>query len=305
MDISLCALEYSIFDYNSIRGDIMETLTTLFDEPPPVTPVLTPELQALYGGDLALAEMPTNKSDGRAFCYANFVATIDGIVSFNLPNHDTGNEISGGSPIDHVVMGILRALAGAVIWGSKTYHASRRFTPIPAAIWKPGEDLFAAQRMRLGMLHAHPIAVVVTASGELDTTGAIFQNADLPAIVATTDAGAARLGDLAAHAPATEVWSFGAAVMPDALLRRLRAERGVRMALCEGGATLLGAFLAAGTLDELFLTRAPQFAGRANDAPRPGLVEGVAFTPATAPWAQLVSLKRSGSQLFERYRLTR
>ncbi len=288
----------------------MDALTTLFDELPPAAPVLLPELQALYGGDLAFPDMlplPAPAEEGvggerRAFCYANFVATIDGIVSFNVPGSDTGNEISGGSAIDHVVMGILRSLAGAVIWGSRTYMAARRFTPAPGAIWPPGTDLFAAQRAHLGLTPL-PLAVIITAGGEIDTSGAIFLRDDQPAIVATTDRGAQRLADLPSRAPATEVWSFGETVTPDALLRRLHAERGVRTALCEGGAMLFGAFLAAGVADELFLTRAPQFAGRAVEAPRPGLVEGVAFSPAAAPWAHLVSLKRSGSYLFERYRI--
>jgi riboflavin biosynthesis pyrimidine reductase len=283
----------------------VDPLITLFDDsPPPAAPILVPDLLALYGGDLVMPiDLPLPPSDGdqgRAYCYANFVATIDGVVSFNLPNQDTGNEISGGSAIDHAVMGILRARADAVIWGGKTYHAARRFVPTPAAIWPAGAAALRAQRDRSGQGAAPPIAVVVSATGQIDLTGALFQQPEQPAIIATTDAGAAWLHTLATT-PNTAVWNFGASVPPADVLRRLHAERGVRLALCEGGPTLLGAFLAAGALDELFLTRAPQFAGRSLTAPRPGLVEGVAFTPATAPWATLRSLKRGGNYLFERY----
>ena len=39
-------------------------------------------------------------------------------------------------------------------------------------------------------------------------------------------------------------------------------------------------------MDELFLTMAPQFAGRSVARPRPALIEGMAFEPETAPWAR-------------------
>ena len=280
----------------------MEPLITLFDESPllPDAPGLLPDLQAVYGGDLRLPA----SDEQRPFIFANFVASIDGIVSFNLPQQDTGAEISGGSEIDHAVMGILRCMADAVVWGSKTYEASRRFVPTPAAIWRAGADLLQAQRTHLKKA-AVPIAVIVTASGEIAQDGAIFQHADQPAIVATTDAGAAQLAELAHTAPNTRVWSFGATVPLAALVQRLHAECGVQSLLCEGGPALFGAFLAASLLDELFLTRAPQLVGRTADAPRPSLVEAVAFTPALAPWMRLLSVKRSGSHLFERYAVVR
>ena len=57
---------------------------------------------------------------------------------------------------------------------------------------------------------------------------------------------------------------------PAAALRDLRA-RGIRALLCEGGPTLNRALLAAGLVDELFLTLSPLLAGN-KDAPR--IVEG-------------------------------
>lgn len=276
----------------------MEPLLTLFDDRSPADEVvgLTTDLQAIYGGDLVL---PAAHAD-RPYGIANFVASIDGLTSFALPNHDTGGEISGGSEIDHAVMGILRSLADAVVWGGKTYVASQRFVPTPAAIWRPGAELFAAQRERLGKPPT-PLAVIVSASGVIPLDGAILTRAEQPAIIATTDAGTARLGDLTASAPNMEIWSFGATVPPLALAQRLFVERGVRLLLCEGGPTLFGGCLEAGIIDELFLTRAPQLVGRSVVAPRPGLVAGIAFTPAEAPWARLLSLKRSGNYLFECY----
>jgi riboflavin biosynthesis pyrimidine reductase len=73
------------------------------------------------------------------------------------------------------------------------------------------------------------------------------------------------------------------------------------LVLCEGGPRLLGSLLAARAVDELFLTLAPQVAGRADDGARPGLVSGHAFEPETAPWARLVGVKHHGEHLYLRY----
>jgi riboflavin biosynthesis pyrimidine reductase len=275
----------------------MESLTTLFDEAPIAPGGLSAPLRAHYGGDLAL---PRGGPRERAYCYANFVTSLDGIVSFELPKRETGKEVGGNSEIDHVVMGILRSLADAVIWGSKTYRAARRFVPTPAAIWSPGAADFAVQRAALGLAPT-AIAVIVTQSGDIPLDGTALRTAEQPVIIATTTMGATRIGDMPADLANTTVWDFGTTVTPSALLARLWTERGVATALHEGGAALFGAFLADHALDELFVTRAPQMIGRSADQPRPGLVETVAFTPETAPWARLLSLKRSDSYLFERY----
>jgi riboflavin biosynthesis pyrimidine reductase len=71
--------------------------------------------------------------------------------------------------------------------------------------------------------------------------------------------------------------------------------------LTEGGPRLFGDFLAEKYLDELFLTLAPQVAGRDGHIERPGLVAGKIFAPEHPLWGKLISLKRGGSHLFLRY----
>ncbi len=122
-------------------------------------------------------------------------------------------------------------------------------------------------------------------------------------MVVTTDTGATRLR--AVDLPATvEVVAAGSGdeVEPAAIVEVLR-ERGLDVVVCEGGPTLLGGLIDAGLVDELFLTVAPQVAGRFPDAPRLALVEGVAFAIGDAPWTRLVSVMRSESHLFLRYRV--
>ena len=92
-------------------------------------------------------------------------------------------------------------------------------------------------------------------------------------------------------------------VAPGPLLAALWRDYGVRLALHEGGPSLFTSFLRADCMDELFLTLAPQFAGRSADSQRPALVEGHAFAPGNAPWSDLASIKRAGEHLFLRYRL--
>jgi riboflavin biosynthesis pyrimidine reductase len=71
--------------------------------------------------------------------------------------------------------------------------------------------------------------------------------------------------------------------------------------LVEGGPHLMGDFFAEGLLDELFLTLAPQVAGRDGHSERPGFVSGKTFAPDKPLWGTLVSAKRGGSHLFLRY----
>jgi riboflavin biosynthesis pyrimidine reductase len=69
----------------------------------------------------------------------------------------------------------------------------------------------------------------------------------------------------------------------------------------EGGPQLIGDFFAEACLDELFLTLAPQLAGRDSSSERPGLVAGKRFAPELPLWGSLVGVKRGGSHLFLRY----
>jgi riboflavin biosynthesis pyrimidine reductase len=64
----------------------------------------------------------------------------------------------------------------------------------------------------------------------------------------------------------------------------------------------MASFFTEQLLDELFLTLAPQVAGRNHLADRPGLVSGRSFAPENPLWGTLVSVKRGGSHLFLRYR---
>jgi riboflavin biosynthesis pyrimidine reductase len=94
----------------------------------------------------------------------------------------------------------------------------------------------------------------------------------------------------------------GAAVDSQAAVAFLR-ERGHRSILSEAGPHVFGSLLAAGLVDELFLTVSPLLAGRAEAGGRLGLVEGQELLPGYSEPARLLGLRRQGAHLFLRYGL--
>jgi riboflavin biosynthesis pyrimidine reductase len=93
----------------------------------------------------------------------------------------------------------------------------------------------------------------------------------------------------------------GGALRTRAIVEAVASKGGVERILVEGGPRLLGDFLAEDCVDELFLTLAPQVAGRDAMAKRPGFVAGRSLAPEHPCWATLVSAKHAGSHLLLRY----
>lgn len=93
----------------------MQLLKTLIDRDKYGGPALTPSLHELYDGNL---QFPA--ASGTPYVIANFVSTLDGVISFRLPGRSGGSAISGSNPADRFIMGLLRASADAVIVGART-----------------------------------------------------------------------------------------------------------------------------------------------------------------------------------------
>ena len=73
------------------------------------------------------------------------------------------------------------------------------------------------------------------------------------------------------------------------------------MILSEAGPTVFGSLLAAGLVDELFLTVSPLLAGRSGNDVRLGLVEGIDLLPTIRVAGRLRGVRRQGAHLFLRY----
>jgi riboflavin biosynthesis pyrimidine reductase len=284
----------------------MVPIRTLFATEPaePTRAVLPDDLRARYDGNLSFPPAPV----GRPYLIANFVSTLDGVVSFNLPGQSEGAQISNSNQEDRFIMGLLRASADAVVLGSGTLQAAGpQGSWLPESVYPAARDLYRNYRIEVLGKPEYPIVVIVTGTGGLDLASAVFHTPGTRVLILTTEQGKQRLSQRGSEALASvEVKALSTSEMrisPSAILRLLRQEAGVELLLHEAGPTLFGEFLAGGFMDELFLTVAPQMAGRVAAHPRPGLVENVQFLPATAPWWKLLSAKSAADYLFLRYQV--
>jgi riboflavin biosynthesis pyrimidine reductase len=152
--------------------------------------------------------------------------------------------------------------------------------------------------------------VLVTGSGQVDVKLPIFQKGEAPVLIATTVSGAEHLQQQPLP-PQVEVAVLSAEgeLTSEAIMQAVAQRGPAEIVLSEGGPRLITRFLAAHCLDELFLTLAPQVAGRTVDAQalqaRPALAMGSEFAPTEPNWAALGSLKRAHDHLFMRYLFTR
>ncbi|MEJ2886889.1 pyrimidine reductase family protein [Actinomycetospora aeridis] len=220
----------------------------------------------------------------RPWVRVNFVASADGAVAVG------GLSTGLHAPGDREVFGVLRELADVVLVGAGTARAERY----------RGARTTAERRERRrtrGQAPVPPIAVVST-RGDLDPGAGLFTDTSVPPLVLTAaahaDGARARLG-----AGAEVVAASGddpESTDPGPVLDALAA-RGMVRVLCEGGPALFGSLLAAGRVDELCLSLAPQLAGGGIDR----IVSGPALDPPRA--LRLASVITHDDGLLLRYRL--
>ncbi len=255
------------------------------DQEPEEMPV---GLMGLYGGGLALRP---------PVVFANFVSSLDGVV--DIPGTGrVGRLLSGDSPGDRFVMGLLRASADAVLIGAGTLRASPGSTWLPEQACPEQAAGFLELRRRKG-LSPSPRVVVASARGELDPAHPGLRGA----LVVTGEAGGARL-PRELDAEVVHVPDGPAGLDLRAVLRQLVA-RGFRTILSEAGPSLTGQLVAQGLLGELFLTLSPLLAGWPAGGGRRGLLGETELLPGLSVGGELVSVRRQGAHLFLRYRLRR
>lgn len=265
----------------------------LFEGPAAIGIGLPSELKAIYGGDWIIPE-----SGPRPYSYSNFVMSHDGRISFNIPGHEGGGDVSGFNRHDQWLMALARARADAVVVGANTLRLEHHHEWTAEYIYPDESAPFASLRQEEGRT-AFPLQVIVTASGELNREAAIFSSKGLRVLIATTAEGARRLQPFPSGR--VEVVEVGHEKVDLPRLYRLLVEKfGCRTVLCEGGPRLYGELVATGQLDEEFLTLSPVVIGSSDDEPRPGLIQGVSFGIASGVSARLRSVRRAGDHLFLR-----
>jgi riboflavin biosynthesis pyrimidine reductase len=258
------------------------------------------------GGDPLPAERPYGRSldfpeRPRPYLVVNFVASIDGVASLGVTDGTDSTKLSGNSRSDRYLMALLRSRADLVVIGAGNLRATPGHQWTAAAVAGDQAEAIAAYRGELhGSAEPAPL-VVVSATGDLPSHVAL-DHPDTRTAVLTSESGAIRVR--AAH-PSIEVITrtseggLDGASMVDAISNVF----GPALMLCEGGASLFGGLLAAGAVQELFLTVSPRIAGRDHGEERPGIVEAWAADPDSLRGAGLTSVHRSDDHLFLRYRI--
>jgi riboflavin biosynthesis pyrimidine reductase len=258
--------------------------------------ILPAGLQSRYAGRL---EIPIRAD--RPTIVANFVSTVDGVVALDRVGASGGREISGGFEPDRFMMGLLRATADAVLVGAGTVRASRTHGWTAGHAHPASAEAFSDWRRQLGLDAAPPPTVIVSASGALAPHH--IPDPESQVIIVTTDFGARTLGRLPLAGHVEIVPIRGQDPIPAETVVAFLETRGFRVVLSEGGPAVFGQLLAARLVDEVFLTVAPQLAGRGSPDARLSLVEGVALAPAAA-WAHLKGVMRAQDHLFLRYQMS-
>jgi riboflavin biosynthesis pyrimidine reductase len=200
-----------------------------------------------------------------------------------------------------MVMGLLRAIADAVIVGAGTLRSVPHHRWTAEYIYPPLATVYRQLRANLGKSEP-PLNVIVTGQGNIDLDLPVFQSGDVPVLIVTTAHGLQRINEQ--HFPSSVqvlAMQSDGPLSSQAILEAVSRVRRSDVILVEGGPQLMGDFFAERHLDELFLTLAPQIAGRDGSFERPGLIAGKHFAPEHPLWGTLIGVKRGGSHLFLRY----
>lgn len=261
------------------------------------SPGLPEAFRRAYGGDW-LFDAPTD----RPYTYSNFVQSRDGRISFGIPGQSGGGEVSDFNFHDQWLMGLLRARADAVIVGDVTLKIE------PDHIWThqyicPTETAFDDLRSSFG-LAINPLQTFLSLEGEFDPSLPVFARSDLQIVIFTTARGRERASSLEGVAAKVDLPEVGTDTVDlQRVMQVLHHDYKVKTLLCEGGPRVYGSFVAAKLIDEEFLTLSPVVIGQNAERTRPGLIEGIAFTPENAPRSIPISIKRAEDYLFLRSKL--
>jgi riboflavin-specific deaminase-like protein len=215
----------------------------------------------------------------RPYVVLNMVSTLDGRAATDGDTRGLGGEH------DRRLFHLLRSAGDAILVGAGTARVERYAEAVK------NDDLRAA-RERHGLDPEQP-TVIVSARLLLPSDLPLLQAPGAPVIVATA-------ADHELEGVAADVTYERTADDLSLLLARLRSDHGIRSLVCEGGPTLVSYMLAAGLIDELFLSFAPKLSGGGDE---PTISTGPAL-PEPAD-AELVWLCEADGELFTRWRILR
>lgn len=213
----------------------------------------------------------------RPYLIVNMVSSLDGRAAVD------GQTRGLSSPEDRRLFHLLRSAGDALLVGAGTARTERYGPAVKS-------DELRERRERHGLDPVQP-TVIVSGRLLLPSDLPLLQAKGAPVIVAT-----AADHDLEGVEANVVYERTGDDLR--LLLARLRSEHGIRSLVCEGGPTLTSYLLAAGLVDELFLSISPMLLGGGDEPP---ITTGRELaTPAST---ELIWLCESGGELFTRWRV--
>ena len=178
----------------------------------------------------------------RPYLALNMVSSLDGKATLDWRTKGLSTEL------DRQLFHHLRTQADAVMVGAGTLRIERYGRMAKS-------DELRDKREAEG-LASDPLAVVVSARLDLPADLPLLNEPEQRVVIATgSDAELPDLGPQVEYARVGDDLPL--------LMARLREDHGIRSILCEGGPTLNSHLLAAGLVDELFLTLNPKLIGGA------------------------------------------
>jgi riboflavin-specific deaminase-like protein len=229
---------------------------------------------------LAGADLGAHAEAERPYVVANFIASADGRGAFH------GRSGALGDPADRFLFHGLREQVDAVFAGTGTLKVERYGRMI--------RDPEARSRREQAGRAPEPLAVIVSRSGEVPTDIPLFNEPE--SRIALFSAADVDLNRCRAQIEPIRV-DPGELTLTT-VLRRLRADLGIRSVLCEGGPTVFGSLLDEQLVDELFLTLAPKLVGGGGGPTISSGTELKELQPIEILWL----LEHDGA-LYLRYRL--
>jgi riboflavin-specific deaminase-like protein len=238
--------------------------------------LLYPEQRETCPSDLASGLRLAEKArPERPYLILNMVSSLDGKATIDWRTKGLSTEL------DRQLFHHLRTQADAVMVGAGTVRIERYGRMAKT-------DELRDKREREGLAR-DPLAVLVSARLDVPADLPLLNEPEQRVVIATGSD--ASLPDLRGQVEYARVGDD----LP-LLMARLREDHGVRSVLCEGGPTLNSHLLAAGLVDELFLTLNPKLAGGASALT---IVAGRELVEPVE--LDLVSVAEGGGDLFTRW----
>jgi riboflavin-specific deaminase-like protein len=214
---------------------------------------------------------------GRPYLALNMVSTLDGKATMEWRTRGLSTEL------DRRLFHQLRTQVDAVMVGAGTVRVERYGRIVKT-------DELRERRVSEG-LAPDALAVIVSARLDLPADLPLLQEPEQEVVIATGS-------DAVLQGTAARIEYLRTGDDLPLLMARLRDERSVRSILCEGGPTLNSHLLAAGLVDELFLTLNAKLTGGA------AALTIVAGRDLVEPAElELVSVAEGGADLFTRWRI--